>query len=60
MSRELDFADGTVLLDQGETDATEHFQAIKSSPKKVGLNINYDKTKIMTRNADNPKTEVIE
>ena len=33
----------------------EHFQAIKSSPKKVGLKINYDKTEIMIRNVDNPK-----
>ena len=37
-----DFADVIVLLDQGETEAIEHFQTIGSSSKKVGVNINYD------------------
>ena len=45
---------------QDETEAIEHFQTIKSSAKKVGLNINFDKTKIMIRNVDSPRTEVIE
>ena len=40
--------------------AIEHFQTIEFSAKKVGLNINYDKTKIMIRIVDNPRTEVIE
>ena len=57
---DLDFADGIVLLDQDETVAIKHFQTIDSFEKKVGLNINYDKTKIMIRNVDNPRTEVIE
>ena len=45
---DLDFADHIVLLDQDETQATEY------------LNINYDETKIMIRNIDNPRTELIE
>ena len=35
----------------------EHFRTIA---KKVGLSINYDKTKIMIRNIGNPRIEVIE
>ena len=38
----------------------EYFQTIESSAKKVGLNINYDKTKIMIQNVDNPRTAAIE
>ena len=60
MLPDLDFADDIVLLDQGEIEALEHFQIIESSAKKVGLSINYDKTKIMIRNVENPRTEVIE
>ena len=56
---ELDLADDMILLDQDETEATEHFQTIESCAKKVRLNINYDKTNIMI-NVDNPRTEVIE
>ena len=56
---DLDFADGIVLLDQGEMEALEHFRAIQSSAKKVGLSINYDNTKIMIINIENPRTEVI-
>lgn len=40
--------------------ATEHFQTIESSAKEVGLNINYDKTKIMLRNVADPRAEVTE
>ena len=47
-------------MDQDETEAIEHFQTIELSAKKVGLNINYDKTKIMIRNIDNSRIEVIE
>ena len=47
-------------MDQDETEAIEHFQIIESSAKKIRLNINYDKTKIMIKNVDNPRTEVIE
>ena len=57
---DLDFADDTVLLDQGEMEALEHFRTIESSAKKVGLSINYDKTKIMIKNIENPRTEVID
>ena len=57
---DLDFTDDIVLLDRDETEAIEHFQTIESSAKKVGLNINYNKTKIMIINVDNPRTEVIE
>ena len=55
----LDFADDIVLLDQGKMEASEHFQSIESSAKKVGLSINYDKTKIMIETIENPETEVI-
>ena len=54
------FADDIVLLGQSEIEVLEHFRTIKSSTKKVGLSINYDKTKIMIRNVKNPRTEVIE
>ena len=57
---DLDFADDIVLLDQGEMEALAHFRTIESSAKKVGLSINYDKTKIMIKNIENPKTEVID
>ena len=60
MLSDLDFADDIVLLDQGEIEALEHFRTIESSAKKVGLSMNYDKTKIMIRNVENPRTEVIE
>ena len=56
----LDFANDIFLLDQDKMEALEHFKAIESSAKKVGLSINYDKTKIMIRNIENPRTEVIE
>ena len=56
----LDFANDIALLDQDKMEALEHFQAIESSAKKVGLSINYGKTKIMIRNIENPRTEVIE
>ena len=57
---DLDFADDIVLLDQGEMEALAHFRTIESSAKKVGLSINYDKTKIMIKNIENPRTEVID
>ena len=57
---DLDFADDIVLLDQGEIKALEHFRTIESSAKKVGLSINYDKTKIMIKNIENPRIEVID
>ena len=57
---DLNFADDTVLLDQGEVKALEHFQIIESSAKKVGLSINYDKTKIMIKNIENTRTEVLD
>ena len=57
---DLDFADDIVLLGQDEAEAIEPFQTIESYAKRVGLNINYDKTKIMIRNVDNPRIEVIE
>ena len=60
MLPDLDFADDIVLFDQGEIEALEHFRTIEYSAKKVGLSINYDKTKIMIRNVENPRTEVIE
>ena len=60
MLPDLHFADDIVSLDQGEIEALEHFRTIESSAKKVGLSINYDKTKIMIRNVENPRTEVIE
>ena len=60
MLPDLDFADDIVLLNQGEIEALEHFRTIEYSAKKVGLSINYDKTKIMIRNVENPRTEVIE
>ena len=60
MLPDLDFADDIILLYQGEIEALEHFRTIESSAKKVGLSINYDKTKIMIRNVENPRTEVIE
>ena len=53
----FDFTDDIVLLDQGEMEDLEHFRTIA---KKVGLSINYDKTKIMTSNIGNPRIEVIE
>ena len=56
---DLDFVDDIVLLDQGEIKALEHFQIIESSAKKVCLSINYGKTKIMIKNIENPRTEVI-
>ena len=54
---DLDFTNDIVLLDQGEMEDLEHFRTIA---KKVGLSINYDKTKIMIRNIGNPRIEVIE
>ena len=39
-------------------EALEHFWTIESA-KKVGLSINYDKTKLMIGNIENPRTEVI-
>ena len=60
MLPDLDLAVDIVLLDQGEIEALEHFQTIEYSAKKVGLSINYDKTKIMIRSVENPRTEVIE
>ena len=56
---DLVFAHDIVLLDQGEVEALEHLRAIESSTKNVCLSINYDKTKIMIRNIENPRTEVI-
>ena len=56
----LDFADDIVLLDQGEMEALKHLRTIESSAKKVGLSINYGKTKIMIKNIENLRTEVIE
>ena len=56
---DLDFADDIVLLDQGEMEASEHFRTIESSAKKVGLSINQDKTKMMIKDIENPRTEVI-
>ena len=57
---DLDFADDIVLLDQGEMEALVHFRTIESSAKKVGLSINYNKTKIMIKNIENPRIEVID
>ena len=54
---DFDFTNDIVLLDQGEMEDLEHFRTIA---KKVGLSINYDKTKIMTSNIGNPRIEVIE
>ena len=56
---DLDFADDIILLNQHETEAIEHFQTIESSAKKVGLNIDYNKTKIMIRNVENLRAAVI-
>lgn len=56
----LEFTDDIVLLDQDESEAIENFKTIESSAKKVGLNTNYYKTKIMMRNVDKPITDVIE
>ena len=47
------------LLPDLDFEAIEHFLTIESCGKKVDLSINYDKTKIMIRNVDNPRTEVI-
>ena len=57
---DIDFADDISLLDQGKMQVLDNFQTIESSAKKVGLNINHEKTKIMIRNIENPRTEVIE
>ena len=57
---DLDFANDIVLLDQDKMEALEHFQAIESLAKKVGLSIKYDKTKITIRKIENARTEVIE
>ena len=57
---DLDFANDIVLLDQDKMEVLEHFQAIGSLAKKVGLSIKYDKTKIMIRKIENTRTEVIE
>ena len=57
---DLNFPDNIVLLDQGEVKASEHFQTTEPSAKKVCLSINYDKTKIMIKNMENTRTEVID
>ena len=57
---DLDFADDIVLLDQSEIEAIQHFQTIEVAAKKVGLSINYEKTKVMIRNITNTRTEVKE
>ena len=41
-------------------EALEHFRIIESSAKNVGLSIDYDQTKIMIRNIENTRIEVIE
>ena len=57
---DLDFADDIVLLNHKEMEALEHFRIIESSAKNVGLSIDYDQTKIMIRNIENTRIEVIE
>lgn len=57
---DLDFEDDIVSLDQSNMEDLEHFWTIESSVKKVGLSIKYIKTKIMIRNIENPRTELIE
>ena len=57
---DLDFADDIVLLNHKEMEALERFRIIESSGKNVGLSIDYDQTKIMIRNIENTRTEVIE
>ena len=54
---DLDFADDIVLLDKNEIEAIEHFEMIESFAEEVGLKVNYDKTKIMTRNIENSRAE---
>ena len=44
---DLDFADDIVLLDQSVDEAKEHFKVVEETAKKVGLAINYDKTKLI-------------
>lgn len=56
---EFDFADNNVSLDRGKPEALEHFQTKESFGMKVGLNINYGKTKTIMKNVDNPRIQEI-
>ena len=56
---EFNFADNHVSLDRGKPEVLEHFQTMESFAMKVGWNINYDKTKIIMKNVDNPRIQEI-
>ena len=56
---DLDFADDIVLLDENSESAVRHVTCLKETASSVGLNINFQKTKVFFINSDSD-TRVIE
>ena len=44
---DLDFADDVALLDDSREDATDHIEQFAALSRSAGLNINYNKTKVL-------------
>jgi len=49
---DLDFTDDIVLLDENSESAVRHVTCLEETASSVGLNINFQKTKVFFINSD--------